>query len=298
MRRTIKLLDGSLSYPIEKRGFNLNSKLWTAETLINNPQVIEDTHIDYLKSGVDYITTSSYQLSVRRLREEGYNISEIKRIFNQSVLLAKNALLKTKKKKINIVGSFGPFASYLSDGSEYTGIYKNGDDEIKKFHLENLEIINKLDIDIILFETIPCLREVKIINDLLEVLRKEVWISMTCNNDLKLRDKSSLKKACEILSKSKKVTTIGLNCFNPIIMKKAITKLKKFTDKKILVYPNSGEKFNSKTKTWHGVNNINNKELSTWINEQPDIIGGCCRIGKNKIKLMKAFIENANKNYI
>ena len=89
MRRTIKLLDGSLSYPIEKRGFNLNSKLWTAETLINNPQVIEDTHIDYLKSGVDYITTSSYQLSVRRLREEGYNISEIKRIFNQSVLLAK-----------------------------------------------------------------------------------------------------------------------------------------------------------------------------------------------------------------
>ena len=99
MRRTIKLLDGSLSYPIEKRGFNLNSKLWTAETLINNPQVIEDTHIDYLKSGVDYITTSSYQLSVRRLREEGYNISEIKRIFNQSVLLAKNALLKTKKKK-------------------------------------------------------------------------------------------------------------------------------------------------------------------------------------------------------
>ena len=71
MRKKIKLLDGSLSYPIEEKGYKLNTNLWTGEILIKNPQVIEDIHVDYIKSGSDYVTTSSYQLSVRRLREEG-----------------------------------------------------------------------------------------------------------------------------------------------------------------------------------------------------------------------------------
>ena len=298
MRKKIKLLDGSLSYPIEEKGYKLNTNLWTGEILIKNPEVIEDIHVDYIKSGSDYVTTSSYQLSVRRLSEEGYNVSEIRRIFGQSVDLVKKAILKTGQNKIKIVGSFGPFASYLSDGSEYSGFYELSDSEIKKFHQENSKIIHDLDIDIILYETIPCLREVKIINDLVEAYKKEVWISMTCNNDLNLRDSSSLEEACEILSKSNQITTIGLNCFNPNLTKKAIKKLRKFSNKKILVYPNSGENFNSKFKTWFGEKKINNKEFSSWIDESPDIVGGCCRIGKNEIKKMKSFIENGGKKSI
>ena len=77
MIKKIKLLDGSLSYPIESRGHGLNSKLWTAKILIDNPKVIEDIHVEYINSGVDYISTSSYQLSVKTLKAEGYNISEI-----------------------------------------------------------------------------------------------------------------------------------------------------------------------------------------------------------------------------
>ena len=42
MRKKIKLLDGSLSYPIEEKGYKLNTNLWTGEILIKNPEVIED----------------------------------------------------------------------------------------------------------------------------------------------------------------------------------------------------------------------------------------------------------------
>ena len=85
MRKKIQLLDGSLSYPIELRGDNLNTKLWTAKILMDNPKVIEDIHVEYINSGVDYISTSSYQLSVKTLKEEGYNILEIENIFKKSV---------------------------------------------------------------------------------------------------------------------------------------------------------------------------------------------------------------------
>ena len=50
MRKKIKLLDGSLSYPIELRGDNLNTKLWTAKILMDNPKVIEDIHVEYILS--------------------------------------------------------------------------------------------------------------------------------------------------------------------------------------------------------------------------------------------------------
>ncbi len=81
-------------------------------------------------------------------------------------------------------------------------------------------------------------------------------------------------------------------------IRKAIKKLRKYSNKKILVYPNSGENFNSKFKTWFGEKKINNKEFSSWIDESPDIVGGCCRIGKNEIKKMKSFIENGVKKSI
>ena len=66
MRKRIKLLDGSLSYPIELRGHNLNTKLWTAKILMDNPKIIEDIQVEYIKYGVHYIYTSSNQLSVKK----------------------------------------------------------------------------------------------------------------------------------------------------------------------------------------------------------------------------------------
>ena len=83
-------------------------------------------------------------------------------------------------------------------------------------------IIKELDIDTILYETIPCLREIEILSKLVEEYKKEVWVSFTCNKDLEFRDGSSIIKACEILSSLENVSTIGVNCFSPLLAEKAI----------------------------------------------------------------------------
>ena len=122
MKKEIKLLDGSLSYPLEKKGYNLNKKLWTGDALINDPSAIKKIHKDYLVAGVDFISTSTYQISYRVLKEMGYNHNEIKDIFKRSVDLVQDAIEETKiKRKVKIVGSYGPYGASLSDGSEYTG---------------------------------------------------------------------------------------------------------------------------------------------------------------------------------
>ena len=77
MKKEIKLLDGSLSYPLEKEGYDLNNNLWTGDALINNPDFIKKIHKDYLFAGVDFISTSTYQLSYKVLKEMGYDLSLI-----------------------------------------------------------------------------------------------------------------------------------------------------------------------------------------------------------------------------
>lgn len=293
MINKIKLLDGSMSFPMEQLGYNLKNKLWTGMALISDPDIIKNIHKDYINAGADYISTSTYQVSYDRLQNMGYQSSEIKKVFQRSVDIVKEAIKESRsKKEIKIVGSFGPFASYDPNASEYVGKYNSTDDEIKNFHLNNINIIEETDLDIILYETIPCLREIKILSKILSQTNKEIWISITCNENIEFRDGSSFKEACKIISQIDQITTLGINCFSPLLVEKALKKLKKYSNKKTLVYPNSGEKYNPKDKYWSGKNEFNNLMIKNWLSLSPDIIGGCCRVGYNNIKKMREEIDS------
>jgi len=295
MNNKIMLLDGSMSYPLEKLGYNLNKKLWTGDALINNPDIIKNIHKEYVNAGADFISTSTYQVSYDSLNEMGYSLSEIKNILKKSVDITRYAIDETiDSNKVKVVGSFGPFASYKSDASEYEGIYQANDDEIINYHANNINLINQLELDIVLFETIPCLREIKILVDLLPRLDKEVWVSMTCNEEINFRDNSSIDHACELIEKIGNVSTIGMNCFSPLLVEKVIEKLKRLSSKKILIYPNSGEVYDPIRKKWYGENKFDNNLIKKWLSLSPDIIGGCCRIGDDVIKLMREEIDNQN----
>ena len=293
MINKIKLLDGSMSFPLEQLGYNLKNKLWTGMALISDPDIIKNIHKDYINAGADYISTSTYQVSYDRLQNMGYQSSEIKKVFQKSVDLVKEAIKESRsKKEIKIVGSFGPFASYDPNASEYVGKYNSTDDEIKNFHLNNINIIEETDLDIILYETIPCLREIKVLSKVLSQTNKEIWISITCNENIEFRDGSSFKEACKIISQIEQITTMGINCFSPLLVEKALKELKKYSNKKTLVYPNSGEKYNPKDKYWSGKNEFNNLMIKNWLSLSPDIIGGCCRVGYNNIKKMREEIDS------
>ena len=293
MINKIKLLDGSMSFPLEQLGYNLKNKLWTGMALISDPDIIKNIHKDYINAGADYISTSTYQVSYDRLQNMDYQSSEIKKIFQKSVDLVKEAIKESgSKKEIKIVGSFGPFASYDPNASEYVGKYNSTDDEIKNFHLNNINIIEETDLDIILYETIPCLREIEILSKVLSQTNKEIWISITCNENIEFRDGSSFKEACKIISQIEQITTMGINCFSPLLVEKALKELKKYSNKKTLVYPNSGEKYNPKDKYWSGKNEFNNLMIKNWLSLSPDIIGGCCRVGYNNIKKMREEIDS------
>ena len=112
--------------------------------------------------------------------------------------------------------------------------------------------------------------------------------------NIKFRDGSSFKDACKIISEIKKITTFGVNCFSPKLVESAIKELKKYSKKKVLVYPNSGEEYNPRGRFWSGKNEFNDLMIKNWLSLSPDIIGGCCRVGYDNIKKMREEIDNHN----
>ena len=126
-------------------------------------------------------------------------------------------------------------------------------------------------------------------------LDKEIWVSMTCNDDINFRDGSSISEACNILSEFDHITTLGLNCFSPLYVEDACKKLKNNTKKKIIIYPNSGEIYNPEEKIWTGNKLYEDRMIKKWLSLSPDIIGGCCRVGYDDIKKMRQEIDNNEK---
>jgi len=64
-------------------------------------------------------------------------------------------------------------------------------------------------------------------------------------------------------------------------------------DKKIIVYPNSGEVYDAKSKTWMGISdpNLFVDMAKEWLELGADILGGCCRIGPDHIRSLSKMLN-------
>ena len=67
------ILDSALGTELENRGEYLPSfktSIWSAYSLIHNPEVIKQIHIENIEAGADIITTANYQATPELLKRE------------------------------------------------------------------------------------------------------------------------------------------------------------------------------------------------------------------------------------
>ena len=67
------ILDSALGTELENRGEYLPSfktSIWSAYSLIHNPEIIKQIHIENIEAGADVITTANYQATPELLKRE------------------------------------------------------------------------------------------------------------------------------------------------------------------------------------------------------------------------------------
>lgn len=294
------IIDGGLSNVLEAQGHDLNHKLWTAHLLEKHPEAIIQAHYDYLKSGAQCITTSSYQASIPGLLAIGYTREAAEKLIIKSIQLAEVAIKRALDSGIIdfqplIAASIGPYGAYLADGSEYHGNYDVSDETLRDFHLERISILDRSNADMLACETIPSYQEASVLSDLLNHVSKPVWMSFSCKDEEHLNDGSKIKSIVSTFRSHPKVFAIGVNCTDPKYISGIIKCIKANSgNKKIIVYPNSGEAYNAKSKTWLGLSEpkLFVKMTQEWSKLGANIIGGCCRIGPEHIRNISETLVN------
>jgi homocysteine S-methyltransferase len=299
-RRPLLLLDGALASELERRGADLHDPLWSARVLIEAPELIQAVHREYFEAGADLAISASYQASFEGFARRGIDAAGAARLMRESVALACRARAEFWAVAAHRAGrlwplvaaSVGPYGAVLADGSEYRGDYGLSEAELMDFHRPRLRVLAASGADLLACETIPSLREALALARLLaELPGIAAWISFACRDGEHTGEGQRLAECVAQLEPYAQVRAVGVNCTGPEHIEALVRAMRAQTAKPLLVYPNSGGRYDAVGKRWEGCGaTAAFVDLARgWYAAGARLIGGCCRTGPQDIRALKAW---------
>lgn len=276
------VLDGALATELERRGSDLADPLWSAKVLVEQPELIEAVHRDYFDVGARCAITASYQATPAAYAARGIDHDAALELVARSVDLAAAARQGARHDRSRrfVAGSVGPYGAYLSDGSEYRGDYELSREEYLAFHRGRASALVAAGADLLAFETIPKLDEALALAELAAELDVPAWYSFTLRDDVHLSDGTPLAEVAQAFDGRPGVVAVGVNCVAMELVAPALEALAMHTDLALIAYPNSGEVYDARSKTWapgHGTTATLAGSAPRWRELGARYIGGCCR---------------------
>jgi homocysteine S-methyltransferase len=290
----VLVLDGALATELQRRGAHLNDSLWSAKCLIECPQLIYDVHLDYFRAGADVATTATYQATFEAFARRGFGLQSARQLMCDAISLAVAARddfwaadAHSTRSRPLVAASLGPYGAMLADGSEYCGHYALDDAALADFHRPRLEVLAGAGADLLAFETIPCLREARVLAELLrEFPGVCAWLSFSCQDGARNCEGEFIGECAGELQDHAQIVAVGVNCTAPQYIASLLRHMRGATDKPLLAYPNSGEIYAACSKEWSGGAAAPpfGEQARTWYAAGARLIGGCCRTGPADIR--------------
>jgi homocysteine S-methyltransferase len=287
-QRPVIILDGALATELERRGADLHGPLWSAKLLMEQPSLIRAVHRDYFEAGADVAITASYQATFEAFGRRGVDPTQAAQLMRESVALAISARDEFWSDAHNradrlpplIAASVGSYGAMLADGSEYHGDYGLSDAQLMDFHRARLHVLTDSGADLLACETIPSLREAMVLARLLqEHPDASAWVSFACRDAEHTCEGQGIAECVAKLDEFAQIVAIGVNCTRPEYVGPLLRRMRSHTDKPLVAYPNSGERYDADARRWlaHADAKPFAELALDWYAAGARLIGGCCR---------------------
>jgi len=265
------LLDGAMGTMLQK--YCLKQGDCYEEWNISHPQVITKIHQEYINAGADIILTNTFGANRIKLSNFSRENDTLK-INELAVNIAKDAINKERssKKRIFIGGSVGPTGKILEPYGDLkvSEVYKN--------YQEQVVILEKVGVDLIILETFYDLEEIRAaLKATKENTNLMVIASMTFDKNLKTIYGVGPEKAVKVLE-SEGTDGVGANCgTGPEVLYEVLKMMKKTSKTYLLVEPNAGIPEFIEGKIIYPVSpKIMADYTEKFIQLGVNMIGGCC----------------------
>lgn len=280
----IRVIDGGLATELEYRGAHIDGPLWSAHVLEDEPEKLLAVHRAYIAAGAECIATCSYQVSRKGYAEVGLPPERADAALVRSVEVARAAIAEFPDCRVLVAGSLGPYGAALHNGGEYHGNYDCCFDDLVRFHRERIEIFANAALmqapDLLAFETFPSLDEARAVGEALKSWPElKAWFSFSCRDEKHVSHGEPVADCAALVAAFPQTVAIGVNCVPPKWIPSLIGELREASSRPVLVYPNSGEGWDSTRSCWIGSTDPADfgAQAAAWFQTGAQIVGGCCR---------------------
>ncbi|PVC85533.1 homocysteine S-methyltransferase [Streptomyces sp. CS090A] len=288
------LLDGGLSNQLEAQGCDLSDALWSARLLADAPEQVEAAHLAYLRAGAQVLITASYQATFEGFGRHGIGPERTGALLARSVELTRRAAGAARRadpeREIWVAASVGPYGAMLADGSEYRGRYGLTVRELERFHRPRVAALAEAGPDVLALETVPDMDEAEAVVRVAEETGLPLWLSYSVAGG-RTRAGQPLEEAFAVAAGREAVVAVGVNCCDPAEAEEAVRVAVEVTGKPAVVYPNSGEGWDAEGRGWTGTSTFDPGRVRAWTGAGARLVGGCCRVGPDRIKELAGLLE-------
>jgi len=272
------VLDGAMGSYLQQKGLLPHDILWTTNLNHNNPDLILQTHLDYIDAGADIITSNTFRTNPVSLFKSGLNNPSI--YVKEAVALAKQA---KARKKVLIAGSNPPAEDCYQ--SARTVNYN----ELEMNHKNHIDLLIDNSVDFVLNETQSHFDELQIICDHCDRNNIPYVVSLYVLDNLKILSGESLENILSFL-KDHKVMAIGFNCISPNLFLKIIGSIQ--LPEKWGYYLNCGSGHITDKIISCGIQPQEYlKSVKKSLTYKPVFVGSCCGSSPAHTKKIKEFLD-------
>jgi homocysteine S-methyltransferase len=166
----------------------------------------------------------------------------------------------------------------LADGSEYRGDYDPGRTALRDIHAPRMEALLEAGVDLLAFETIPTVREARVLLDLLVEFGASGWLSYQCRDAAVTAAGEPVEEAFAIAAGVPGVVAVGVNCVAPRHVAALVASATAASHQPGIAYPNGGDRWDADSRRWQPTDGDRFDPIlaARWTELGTTWIGGCC----------------------
>ena len=282
------LADGAMGTVLEARGVFANRSY--DELNLSDPNLIVAVHEEYLLAGAEILETNTFGANRFRLSRHGLG-AKVEEINAAGVRLAREAVKRLKEKQAGeawVAGAVGPLGVRLEP------LGKTGLDEARAAFAEQIGVLKKSGVDLLIVETMPALNEAREALEAAKAVAPElpVLVMVTVDDEGECLDGSSAAQAAAWLTEWR-ADAVGVNCSTgPATVLTAIEEMRAATNLPLGAMPNAGM---PRAVEGRNIYLCSPEYMASFARKAiaagAQMVGGCCGTTPNHIRAMRQAIR-------
>lgn len=286
-RGEVIVLDGAMGTELERRGVPMDDAAWSAAALITHPDTVREVHEDYIRAGADVIITNTFA-TARHVLEPAEMGEQFRELNTRAVTLAKQARENAADRPVFIAGSISTFTA------RYDYSYEPRAEKARANYREQAEVLAESGVDVIALEMMRDLEQTTYALEAAVGTRLPIWVGYSC----KTTDEGTvvLWDGDHTLAEAlEQIPTMGASLVSIMhtLSEDTPAALREVTSRwsgPLGAYPHYGEFV---MPNWQFIDTVSPEafaaEAEQWLELGAQLIGGCCGIAPEHIRLLTDF---------